>query len=107
MNYKHLTDDELDNILILIKLMVDNKSDIEEGFKDLYRKSIKDKTRLNFVNFHFGVYKTMANADKMAEAFQTMGQTGMFAFANMLPKYRNFMEWLSTNTGRPLNVRIQ
>lgn len=107
MNFKHLTNDEFNNILTLIKIMVDNKSDIEEGFKDLYRKSIKDKTRLDFLNFHFSVYKTMSNADKMAEAFQMMGQQGMFAFANLLPNYKHFMEWLSTNTGRPLNVRIQ
>lgn len=99
--FKHLTDDEWVSILNLIKFLIDNQSNIIDSLKDQYRKSIKDKTRRDFLTIHFGNYMVFKNVDKMTEAFNKMGR-GMYNFANFIPDYKTFMEWLSIQTGRPL-----
>lgn len=102
---KHLTEVELNNILKLQLFLIENSQNVEESLKNGYRTSIKNKRRLEFINFHFSVYKTMGNSHKMQEAFNAIGIKSAMILAEYLPPYRDFMTWLSSNTGRPLDVK--
>lgn len=96
-----LSPEDIKNVESLIKIYAEDTENLTENLKQMYRDSIKSKTRKDFITTCFNTYALFKDQEKMQILFKQMGKS-MFAFANMLPSYKNFMEWLSTNTGKPL-----
>lgn len=96
-----LSPEDIKNVESLIKIYAEDTENLTDNLKQMYRDSIKSNTRKDFITTCFNTYALFKDTEKMQILFKQMGK-GMFSFANMLPSYKNFMEWLSTNTGKPL-----
>lgn len=97
----NLSSVDIKNVENLIKIYAKDTSNLTDVLKEMYRDSIKSKTRKEFISTCFNTYSLFKDESKMQTLFKQMGKS-MFAFANILPPYKDFMEWLSTNTGKPL-----